>query len=248
VVSFPRILDFKFTAEMETSLDGIEEGRENWITVLKNFYTGFEERLTKAKEEMRNLKQEEVPTDIDCKKCGKKMVIRWGRNGQFLACSSYPDCKTTSPFEKKEDGTIVPIGEKETDEKCPDCGAGMVIKTGRYGRFLACSAYPDCQFTKAVSIGVKCPLADCKGDLTERRTGRGKTFYGCTNYPKCNFATWDLPISIPCPQCKAPFLTKKTTRRFGVQFICIDKECGYKVSEDDWKLENPGVVVKSAGQ
>jgi DNA topoisomerase-1 len=239
VQNFPEELDYEFTADMESSLDKIEEGEVNWVDMLKKYYDGFERRLTQAKKKMRNIKQEEVPTDIDCTKCGAKMVIRWGKNGQFLACSKYPDCKNTTPFRKDESGKIEVVKQEEVHENCPQCGGAMVVKSGKFGRFLACSSYPDCKYTKSMSIGMKCPNPGCTGDVTERRTGKGRVFYGCTRYPACTFASWDQPVAVPCPQCNAPFVTKKVTKRDGVTYVCTNKECQFKASEEVWNQTHP---------
>jgi DNA topoisomerase-1 len=195
VKSFPNILDVEFTAHMEEELDRIEEGKVNWVKVMEKFYGPFKERLETAKKEMKSIKGEETPTDLKCEKCGNEMVVKWGRRGKFLACTGYPECKSTSDFITDDDGKIKAVEQEvlTTEEKCPKCEAGMVVKSGRFGRFLACSAYPDCKGTRPYSIGIKCKEEDCKGSLVERRTKRGRVFFGCSNYPKCKYATWDDP-------------------------------------------------------
>lgn len=194
VESFPKILDVAFTAHLEEELDMVEEGKLSWLGVMKEFYGPFKKDLERAKSDMKSVKTEETPTDIVCKKCGKPMVIKWGRKGKFLACTGYPECKSTSDFTTDEDGRVVAVERKEeTGESCPSCGKPMVIKSGRYGRFLACSDYPTCKTTKAVSTGVPCPAEGCDGELLERRSKRGKDFYSCSNYPKCSYATWQRP-------------------------------------------------------
>ncbi|VAV82329.1 DNA topoisomerase I [hydrothermal vent metagenome] len=195
VESFPNILDAEFTAHMEEELDRIEEGKADWVEVMKKFYGPFKERLATAKKEMKTVKGSETPTDIKCEKCGQEMVVKWGRRGKFLACTGYPECKSTADFITDDEGKIQ-ISEREeltTDEKCPKCEAAMLVKIGRFGRFLACSTYPDCKGTRPFSIGIKCPEEGCKGGLIERRTKRGRTFFGCSNYPKCKYASWDDP-------------------------------------------------------
>ena len=194
VESFPEIFNVEFTARMEEELDQIAEGKTKWVGTIKEFYVPFSKSLEKAKTGMKNLKTEEVLTDIKCEKCGKLMVIKWGRNGKFLACPGYPECKNTADFETKEDGTIV-MAERveEVMGECPKCGSPMIKKSGRFGRFLACSNYPECKTTKPFSLGIKCENDGCDGMLVERRTKKGRTFYGCSNYPKCDFATWKLP-------------------------------------------------------
>lgn len=194
VESFPKILDVAFTAHLEEELDMVEEGKLSWLGVMKEFYGPFKKDLERARSGMKSVKTEETPTDLFCKKCGKAMVIKWGRNGKFLACTGYPECKSTSDFTTDEDGRVVAVERtEETGESCPSCGKPMVIKSGRYGRFLACSDYPACKTTKAVSTGVPCAAEGCDGELLERRSKRGKDFYSCSNYPKCSYATWQRP-------------------------------------------------------
>jgi DNA topoisomerase-1 len=229
VESFPGILDVTFTAQMEDGLDLVEEGQADWKRLLTDFYSPFKLELEKAAVHMRDLKREEIPTDHKCEKCVAPMVIKWGRNGEFLACSAYPECKSTKEFVRKEDGTIEVAPEATTTEECENCNAKMVIKRGRFGGFLACSRYPDCKTTKPISVGVACPKPNCGGFLTEKRSKRGKPFYGCSNYSKkhCDFVCWDRPVPQHCPQCDAPFLVKKESKRLGSRLRCIQEGCGY---------------------
>jgi DNA topoisomerase-1 len=228
VNNFGRIVDVEFTASMEEKLDLIEEGKLTRYDTLKEFYTPFEGELDKAKKEMRNVKREEIPTDLICDKCGSSMVIKWGKNGKFIACSNYPECKNTRNFIQDENGEISQVEAEVTDTICDDCGRNMVIKQGKFGRFLGCSGYPDCQNTKPLAIGIQCPQDDCEGYLCERRTKKGKIFFGCSGYPNCTYALWDKPIPEECPQCGHPFLTEKHYRGKGTVKVCPNKKCGYK--------------------
>ncbi|GBE40747.1 DNA topoisomerase 1 [bacterium BMS3Bbin09] len=221
VERFSALMDYNFTANMEDNLDKIEEGGLKWIDIVKDFYGPFEKDLKEAMEVLGRVKPKDIPTDEICETCGKPMVIKWGMHGRFIACTGFPDCKTTRPLETEENGTETQV----TDEKCEKCGALMVLKTGKFGRFLACSKYPECKSTKAISIGVKCP--DDGGDLVERRTKKGKIFYSCGNYPKCKFATWYKPVNKKCPDCNADFLAEKRTKKVE-QYVCLNKECNYK--------------------
>ena len=227
VEHFPELIDVMFTAKMEDELDEIEEGRYEWRQAVGDFYKPFDQHLEKARKEMRNVKAEETPTDIKCEKCGNTMVIKWGKLGYFLACSAYPECKNTMDFKRSEDGAIEAMKEEATGEICPQCNSPMIIKSGRYGRFLACSKYPECKTTKPITTGIACPQQECGGELTEKRSKRGRVFYSCTKYPSCTFAMWDKPVNQPCPQCGAPFLAEKTSRG-NSKIVCIRKECGYK--------------------
>jgi DNA topoisomerase-1 len=226
VGNFPDILDVGFTAQMEDELDNVEEGKSNWVEVLKAFYKPFVKTLEQAKEKMKDIKRQEIQTAFKCEECKSIMVIKWGRRGEFLACSSYPKCKNTKEFKMNEQGDIEIVEQKTSDEKCTKCGSPMVVKHGRFGEFLACSSYPDCKTTKAISVGVTCP--DCGGDVVQKRTRRGKYFYGCGNYPKCEFALWTKPVAEECPKCKSPYLVEKLSKRTGDYHACPNKECDYK--------------------
>ncbi len=234
VGSFPDILNVDFTAQMEERLDKVEEGEDDWVKVLRGFYDPFKIDLVKAAETMRDVKREEIPTDYVCEKCGGPMVIKWGRNGSFLACKAYPECKNTKEFTRNADGTIAIAPEPTTDEVCETCGAPMKVKRGKFGSFLACSRYPDCKTTKPISLGVTCPKPGCGGFLTEKRSRRGKIFFGCSNYQKtkCDFVSWDRPIPETCPQCGAAFLVKKEARR-GNTIRCLTPSCGYVRNEGE---------------
>lgn len=228
VKNFPKILDVEFTASMETQLDMIEEGKQERTATLEDFYGPFEKDLKNAKKEMRNVKREETPTDILCDKCGSPMVIKWGKNGQFIACSKYPECKNTGNLVKDENGKISQAEVETTDVKCIKCGKPMVVKEGRFGRFLGCSGYPECKTTLPITVGVKCPQEDCEGELTEKRTKKGKSFFGCSLYPKCSYALWDRPLPEACPECGAPFIVEKYSRKSGRTKACLEKSCGFK--------------------
>lgn len=230
VKHFPTILDVEFTAGMEQQLDQVEEGSREWVKLLKDFYTPFKETLETARQEMESVKSTTIPTDLPCPQCDGKMVIRWGRNGDFLACENFPDCKHTQDFRKDEDGKIVPVSKdepEESGEKCEKCGLPMVYKHGRFGKFLACSGYPACKHIKAQSTGVPCPEANCGGDIVQKISKRGKIFYSCDQYPKCSFAIWDKPVKKPCPDCGATFLVEKISKKEGMQLRCLNKECHY---------------------
>ncbi len=226
ITSFPVVMDVAFTARMEEELDKIEEGQMTWVDVVKDFYKPFSESLEKAQADMKDFKAEQKPTDISCEKCGKPMIIKWGRNGQFLACSGYPDCKSTRPFVRTENGGVAVALEETTDEICPKCGSAMIIKRGRFGKFIACSKYPECKYTQGMSTGVLCP--EDGGKIVERRSRFGKAFYSCANYPECKYAIWNKPVLRPCPRCNAPFLVEKYSKKTGLSIACMKKECGYK--------------------
>ncbi|MCM2277293.1 MAG: type I DNA topoisomerase [Oligoflexia bacterium] len=226
VASFPDILNSEFTSEMEDQLDGIEEGKSDWKKTLGKFWKPFEKTLEQAKKNMKNVKRQEVPTDIKCEKCQHTMVIKWGKLGSFLACSNYPECKNTQDFKKDDQGRIVIIPKEFTDKKCEKCSNPMVIKSGKFGKFLACSDYPNCKSTQPFTLGIPCP--ECKvGEIAQRQSRYRRLFYSCNTWPKCNFAMWDKPLNTPCPKCAFPILSEKITKRAGLMHKCVKKECGF---------------------
>ncbi len=223
VPHFPEIMDVEFTAQLEESLDKIEEGDTDWVKTVEAFYKQFARDLKSAGRNMDNLKRG-METGEACPDCGKPLVEKWGRFGKFLACSAYPECKYT----KDLGGGREKPADEPTDEICPTCGKPMVIKHGRFGKFIACSGYPECKTTKPVTLGITCSEPGCGGQLLERRTKRGKTFFACTNYPTCKFAVWARPVPQPCPKCGAPFVTERFGRGGKITRACIRGECGYK--------------------
>ena len=277
--AFDDILDVNYTRELEEDLDKIEEGTENYKSTLTSFYKKFQKDLERGKKEMPNLKEGLQPDPaVTCDKCGKPMVIKAGkfglflacsgypecentreletpeagaegegieeacencgkpmavkrgRFGQFLACTGYPECKTTRKIIATKQGMTAAKPDQILDEKCPKCESNLVIKQGRFGEFTACTNYPACKYVKQKSTGVLCPKDG--GDIVERKSRRGKVFYGCANYPDCDFTLWNKPIAEPCPECKAPFLVEKITKRHGRQLICNTEECSYVRSEE----------------
>jgi DNA topoisomerase-1 len=236
VAGFPDIIEVGFTAKMEQELDDVEEGKENWVDTLHRFWKPFNKRLGEAKKTMPAVKRTGLATGLKCEQDGGDMVIKWGRNGEFLACSNYPECRNTKEFKRDEQGNIV-IQESAaaavTDVTCEKCGRPMVRRRSRFGEFLGCSGYPECDGIKKlkaepVKTGIKCP--ECKeGEMLERRTRRGKIFYGCGRYPKCKFASWDKIVPTPCPTCGAAYLVEKVTKKEGARWQCAAEGCGYRI-------------------
>jgi DNA topoisomerase-1 len=222
VESFPRILDYNFTAQMETKLDGIEEGKADWLDTMQKFYGPFARWLEKARDKMKNIKAMEEPTEILCEKCGRSMVIKWGRFGKFLACSGYPECKNTKELPGNGNGGTVAgqngSGESVGEgEPCENCGKPMVLKRGRFGPFLACSGYPDCR--TVVRIGkAATPPPEPTEETCEKcgapmviRSGRYGRFLSCGAYPTCKHVK-PIPIGVNCPQCAAALTARRTKR------------------------------------
>jgi DNA topoisomerase-1 len=293
VASFNDLFNEAYTARMEEELDEIEEGKLKWTTALHEFYEKFAKDLKTAETEMKAAKQQAIPTDEVCDKCGAGMVIKFGRFGQFLACTNYPECRTTreiaKPASADSNGSTTaaasgstaanPANEAETeeaetcdlcgkpmalkrgrfgqflgctgypecrnirkiaksgavapapvplDEKCPVDGAQLVRRHGRFGEFISCSNYPGCKYIKRETTGLACTRPGCKGEIVVKKSKRGKIFYGCSEYPKCDVVFWDKPIATPCPNCNAPFLLEKTTKKEGTVHYCAKESCGYR--------------------
>ncbi|MCK4390546.1 MAG: type I DNA topoisomerase [Desulfobacterales bacterium] len=240
IESFPDVLNVDFTARMEDDLDKIEEGKNDSITVLEDFYRSFKKDLERAAKEMQSVKRTGLAVDLNCPVCGQPLKIKVGKSGPFLACSGYPHCNFTRNYTRNEKGQIEmeqPTAEQPTNEICEKCGNPMVQKLGRFGPFLACSAYPACKNTRSLKAratskteptGVRCPEKGCNGEIVSRRSKRGKLFYGCTRYPNCTFALWDKPVPVTCPKCGAPFLVEKSTKKEGPHLRCLNNECSYR--------------------
>jgi len=164
---------------------------------------------------------QETTQEEYCENCGRVMVLKRGRFGQFMACTGYPDCKTTRRLDQGKRVPDIPL-----EELCPKCGRNLMIRHGRYGEFTSCSGYPDCKYVKQNFIGVKCPL--CKeGDLVEKKARKGNTFYGCGNYPKCKFTAAHKPIAEKCPACGSEYLVEKFLKA-GPVIACPNKECDFE--------------------
>ncbi len=218
VSSFPKLIETGFTARMESFLDDIAEGKGNKVEVLRAFYEEFLETLRKAEESLESLKAG-VRTGVRCPECGEEMLLKVGRAGPFLACSSYPRCKFTGDYERDSQGRI----RLKEDEglRCPECGGTLALKRGKYGEFLACRRYPECRYTKAVGTGVRCP--ECGAEVVKRRSKKGKTYYACENRPECEFVLWDEPVKEPCPHCGASFTVLKGRKRRRVCPFCNEE-------------------------
>ncbi len=203
---FPKIVNLKFTASMEKELDGIEEGKSNWQKVLKKFNDDFIKNLERVSEEVKGGKHKlALPTDVNCSKCDGKMVLKYGRYGAYLECSKCDEKKKIpSGSNLKFDGKMVHVElsvPEILDEKCPKCGAPLVKRVGRYGEFISCSRYPECDYTRPIVKYARGHCPKCGGRVTIRKSKRGKTFYMCENNPaSCDFISWYEPSDYKCPQ------------------------------------------------
>ena len=234
---FPEIIDEEYTAQMENALDSIENNENDVVETISRFYNKFDEEMQAASKLDSKIKieVEYEESDIECDKCGSKMIYKNGRFGKFLACPNYPACKNTKAVDK--DGNIVePVKEKKVESAgftCEKCGADMLVRNGRFGEFYACSNYPKCSFTKqkTVETGASCP--NC-GSKVLARHGRGKTlFYSCEKYPECDFSSWDMPLAEKCPDCNEMLFYRKSKKAV----ICKNKACGYKRDEEMTVIE-----------
>ncbi len=215
VQNFPHLFNIEFTARMEEELDTIASGRQTYHQVMEDFYLPFIKDLEGVDKNSAAIKKSlQEATDEKCELCGKPMIIKWGRNGRFMACSGYPACKNTKPLPSEQEQTRHTIGIK-----CELCGGDMVVKGGRFGAFLGCSNYPTCKNTKPISIGVKCPKC-VQGDVIERKTKRKRVFYGCSRYPDCDFASWDKPVAQSCDTCGNAYMVVKYNQSRGEFLLC----------------------------
>lgn len=252
---FNDLINVEFTAKMEEELDKIEEGQKDWHEVLSEFYSPFSEKISYAD---KNLKRLNVMTDCSCEKCKSPMTVVFSEKGRFLACSKYPNCRSTRNipndfviFEKgifdikepkivinerltayeKQNQVVRETAEQTVMGKCEKCGKDMVLKKGPYGEFMACSGYPACRNAKPIKkdIGINCPKDGCAGKIMVRKSKKGRIFYSCTEYPKCDFVSWDRPTGENCPECGS-FLIVKVSKK-GDKTACSNKECSYKPDE-----------------
>lgn len=229
--NFPHLFDVQFTAKMEEELDTIAEGKQTYKQVMEDFYHPFikdVEGVDKRSSAIKKSLQEK--TDEVCELCGKPIIIKWGRNGRFMACSGYPTCKNTKPLPGEQLQTAHMAGMK-----CELCGGEMIVKGGRYGAFMGCSNYPTCTNTKPISIGVQCPKCN-DGYVIERKTKRKRIFYGCSRYPDCDFASWDKPVSQTCDTCGNGYLVIKYTATRGEYLLC--PSCKAEIAKQDVPQES----------
>ncbi|KOR29681.1 DNA topoisomerase I [Achromatium sp. WMS1] len=231
---FTKYVDYNFTAHLENELDAVACGEMDWLPLLEQFWQPFKERIEHTN---ANVNRDDVineATDEICPKCGSSVSIKLGFRGRFIGCNRYPECDytkdlgTTDQFEQEDTQILV-------DKTCPECGSPLVVKQGRYSRFVGCSAYPKCKHTESLhpprDTGVLCPKCG-QGNLMQRRSRRNQPFYSCATYPKCDYLVWNVPIAEPCPECGWPILVIRNTKKFGQEKVCPQKDCNFKVAMD----------------
>jgi DNA topoisomerase-1 len=248
VKHFPEIMDVGFTAGMETKLDEVEEGSADKVTLLRDFYGPFDQSIATAHETMERVKPVAVETEHVCPNCGKPMMLRTSKMGQFLGCSGYPKCKTILNID--EQGNPVAPAEKPqpvlSDQSCPKCGKPLIEREGRLGKFLGCSGYPKCKTivkipgaenekpaaAAAEPIGMKCPKD--AGEIVAKRTRFGFV-YTCSNEkggpngePACDFKSWNRPLERPCPECGWPLGEGSYKGRPTGKIKCTNPDCAHE--------------------
>jgi DNA topoisomerase-1 len=224
--NFDDIFDVKYTARMEEELDEIEAGKVAWRAAIGEFYEKFDKDLKHAEEHMTNIKRMERPTDLICEKCGKPLVIKWGKHGSFIACTGYPDCTYTRELTVDlPDVDNANLSEQGEEEYCENCGRPMVLKKGRFGTFFACTGYPDCKTTKPiggtqkkpdVQLDEKCPVC---GSNMVLKTGRFGEFTACGNYPTCKHVK-QKTIGMKCPECSEGEVVERRSKRGKTFYGC----------------------------
>ncbi|MCL5260062.1 MAG: type I DNA topoisomerase [Gammaproteobacteria bacterium] len=225
---FSQYVDYEFTAKLEDELDEIARGENKFLNLLKKFWDPFKKLVAniEATVQRKDVTQEQL--EEKCPECGKPLTSRLGKNGKFIGCSGYPECKYTRNIDQTSAESSKP--EIIPDRLCPLCNSPLQIKFGRYGKFIGCTNYPNCKhmepLEKPQDTGIVCPV--CKtGKMLKRKSRYGKYFFSCSEYPKCKYATWNEPIAEKCPKCGWPILTIKTTKRKGREKVCPQKECGF---------------------
>ncbi len=235
VENFPEILDVHFTAHLEDILDAVEAGDENWTEAIRVFYQKFKKDLQEAQVKMRDVKKQEIPTNIQCEICQNMLVVKWGKHGEFLACLNFPDCKFTAELTRDANGDPLIVKPDVSDVLCDKCGQPFKIKIGRFGKFYACSNYPKCRNTKPLeeesTILVEGDCEICGSGLVQRR-GRYGPFVSCENYPRCNYVRKKVQIDteVACPHCKKGSLLERKSRKGKVFYSCSNyPKCKYSI-------------------
>lgn len=229
---FTQYVDYDFTAKLEDKLDEVSRGEMQWVPLLEDFWKDFKPKVNEIDSSVKRSDVTQEAIDEACPECGKPLSIRLSRNGRFIGCTGYPECKYTRPLEKKEgegDSTDKPEPEM-LDRACPECNSPLQYRMGRYGKFIGCSNYPKCKhiesLNKPETTGVTCPSCE-KGEMVGKKSRYGKLFYACNRYPDCKYAVWNKPVNEQCPKCAWPIMTIKETKRKGVEKVCPKEGCGF---------------------
>ncbi|MCK5920728.1 MAG: topoisomerase DNA-binding C4 zinc finger domain-containing protein, partial [Methylococcales bacterium] len=211
----------------EDQLDAVARGEKQWVPLMKEFWDPFKTLIDNKEESVQRSDVTQEPINEKCPECQSQLSIRLGRNGRFIGCTNFPECKYTRNLNDDKESAEPEIIEGRT---CPKCNSSLVIKSGRYGKFIGCSDYPSCRhiepLEKPVDTDVACP--DCNtGSILKRKSRNNKIFFSCSTFPDCQYAIWNPPIDEKCPECGWPILMIKTTKRRGSEKVCPQKDCGY---------------------
>jgi len=224
---FTQYVDYDFTARLETELDDIASGAQQWVPLLNEFWKPFKHQVDDVLETVKRSDVTQEALDEKCPDCGKPLSIRLGRYSRFIGCTAYPDCKYTRSLD--EDKSVNPA-EVIEGRTCPQCSNALTLKVGRYGKFIGCSSYPNCTYIeplqKPADTGVQCP--EChQGNILKRKSRMGKIFFSCARYPDCKYAIWNEPVAEACPKCAWPILMIKVTKKRGTELVCPHKPCDF---------------------
>jgi len=228
---FATYVNYKFTAQLEDQLDAVARADNEWKPLLRDFWQPFKVQIDDVMKVVQRQDVTQKLLDEKCPECGQQLSERLGRNGRFVACSGYPDCRYTRSLDKDQSAKDQD-SEQDTklDRECPECGEALQTKQGKYGKFIACSGYPNCKYVESLQkhedTGVLCPQC-LKGSMLKKRSRRGKVFFSCARYPDCKYAVWHEPINESCPKCQWSMLTKMVTKTKGEQIVCPQKGCDY---------------------
>jgi DNA topoisomerase-1 len=233
---FTKYVDYGFTAALEDSLDEISRDEKQWIPLMREFWDPF---VGLVRDVEKNVQRSDVTNEIieeKCPECSKSLSIRLGKNGRFIGCTGYPECKYTRNVDgSSKDSKEAQEVEAVADRVCPKCSSTLIVRNGKYGKFIGCSTYPKCNFIESLAkpedTNVGCP--ECKqGSLIKRKSRYGTFFYSCNSYPKCKYLIKYPPLDKACPQCAWPILMHKTSKRSGNEEVCPHKGCGYSKTVD----------------
>lgn len=238
---YTQYVDYDFTAKLEDELDAVSRGEKHWIPLLEHFWKPFITQVHSIEETVKRQDVTQEALDELCPKCGKPLSIRLGKRGRFIGCTGYPECDYTRNLEEDREASLQ-APEVVEGRKCPKCDSDLVIKQGRYGKFIGCSQYPTCKHIESMEkqedTSVTCP--EChKGTLVKRKSRYGTFFYSCNTYPDCKYAVSNPPVAEECPQCHWPILTIKTTKRRGTEKACPQKTCDYAVPFEEGSEGSP---------
>jgi len=245
---FTQYVDYNFTAKLEDALDEVARGEKEWVPLLGEFWKPFIELVQEIEKTVQRKDVTQEAIDELCPKCNQPLSIRLGKGGRFIGCTAYPECDYTRNLEEDRESSLS-APEIVEGRQCPKCEAALVIKRGKFGKFIGCTQYPTCKYIESLEqredTSVICPVCS-KGNLVKKKSRYGTFFYSCNQYPDCKYAINNPPVSEPCPTCQWPILTIKTTKRFGTQKVCPQKTCDFAVNyeEPDLEPENRFAVTK----